>query len=116
MLLLIPPSAGVCAAQPDQRVSWLHDSFQTMTIKKTRHNILPPDVSVRNHFQPGDIGYLVYLHGVLYSKECGWDYTFEAYVAEPLAEFAKSHTQREQIWIVEKDKRIVGFHRHRSCI
>jgi GNAT superfamily N-acetyltransferase len=25
-----------------------------------------------------------------------------------LAEFARSHTDREQIWIVEKDKRIVG--------
>jgi len=36
------------------------------------------------------------------------DSTFDAYVAIPLAEFAKSHSSRERIWISEKDKRIVG--------
>ena len=49
-----------------------------------------------------------WLHGVLYANEYGWDHTFEAYVAGPLADFAKSHTARERIWIVEKDATVAG--------
>ncbi len=79
-----------------------------MAITDAKQCRLPPDVTIRNHLQPGDMGYLTYLHAVLYSKECGWDHTFEAYVAVPLAQFAQSHTQREQIWIVEKGGQIAG--------
>jgi N-acetylglutamate synthase-like GNAT family acetyltransferase len=69
---------------------------------------LPVHVSIRDQLKPGDIGTLTYLHGVLYANEYGWDYTFEAYVAGPLAEFAKTHNERERIWIVEKDGQIAG--------
>jgi GNAT superfamily N-acetyltransferase len=69
---------------------------------------LPVNVSIRNQLKPGDIGTLTYLHGVLYANEYGWDYTFEAYVAGPLAEFAKAHKERERIWIVEKDGQVAG--------
>lgn len=57
---------------------------------------------------PGDVSYLSYLHGIIYASEHGWDHTFEAYVAGPLAEFAKSHSARERIWIVENDGTIAG--------
>jgi N-acetylglutamate synthase-like GNAT family acetyltransferase len=69
---------------------------------------LPPDVTIRSNLKPGDIGYVTYLHGTLYAAEYGWDHTFEAYVAGPLAEFCKSHNDRERIWIVEKDGKIAG--------
>ncbi|MGA9769861.1 MAG: GNAT family N-acetyltransferase [Blastocatellia bacterium] len=69
---------------------------------------LPPGIKIRNDMKPGDIGYLTYLHGTLYGEECGWDYTFEAYVAGPLAEFAKSRNERERIWIVEKEGTVAG--------
>ena len=69
---------------------------------------LPANVTLRYDLKPGDIGYVTYLHGVLYAMEHGWDYSFDAYVAAPLAEFAKSHTDRERIWIVEKDRVIAG--------
>ena len=36
------------------------------------------------------------------------DHTFEALVAELFSEFAKSHGDRERIWIVEKDGRVAG--------
>ena len=65
---------------------------------------LPPDVTIRSTLSPGDIGYVTYLHGTLYAAEYGWDHTFEAYVAGPLAEFGKSHNDRERIWLVEKDR------------
>ena len=71
-------------------------------------NALPADIAVRNILKPGDIGYLTYLHGVLYAAEQGWDYTFEAYVAGPLSDFARSQSDRERIWIVEKDGTVAG--------
>ena len=65
-------------------------------------------ITVRHELRPGDIGYLIYLHGVLYAAEQGWDHTFEAYVAGPVGEFGKSQSDRERIWIIEKDGAIVG--------
>jgi GNAT superfamily N-acetyltransferase len=77
-------------------------------MKHLDRTTLPAGISTRSHLRPGDIGYLTYLHGTLYSKEYGWDHTFEAYVAGPLSEFAKSHSDREKIWIVEKNGTVAG--------
>jgi GNAT superfamily N-acetyltransferase len=65
-------------------------------------------VTVRTNLKPGDIGYIVYLHGTVYAKENGFDPTFEAYVAGPLSEFVRFATDRERLWIAERDGRIVG--------
>jgi GNAT superfamily N-acetyltransferase len=69
---------------------------------------LPPNVTIRHEFKPGDIGYLISLHGTLYAKDCGWDESFETYVAVPLSEFAESRAEHEKIWLVEKDETIAG--------
>ena len=59
--------------------------------------------------KPGDVGYLTYLHGVLYEREYGYDQTFEAYVAGGLAEFVQSFSpDKDRIWLAEMDDRIVG--------
>lgn len=65
-------------------------------------------ISIRNDLRPGDVGYITYLHAILYAPEQGWDHTFDSYVAIPLAEFAMRKSPRERIWIVEKDGRIAG--------
>ena len=65
-------------------------------------------ITIRHQLKPGDIGYIVYLHGTLYAEEYDFDRTFDAYVAEPMAKFVLSQTERERLWIVEKDSRIVG--------
>ena len=49
---------------------------------------LPGGCTVRNELRAGDIGFITYLHGILYAREQGWDSTFEAYVAGALSEFA----------------------------
>jgi GNAT superfamily N-acetyltransferase len=69
---------------------------------------LPPNVTIRHDFKPGDIGYLTYLHGTLYAKDCGWDESFETYVAIPLSEFARTHAEHEKVWLIEKDSTIAG--------
>lgn len=71
------------------------------------HN-LAANIVIRTELKPGDIGSLIYLHGVLYAQEHGWNHTFEAYVAGPLAEFAKSQAPRGRIWIVEESENVAG--------
>ena len=63
---------------------------------------------LRSH-QPGDMGWVVHRHGVLYSQEYGYDETFEALVAEIAAKFIQHlDPRRERCWIAEKDGEIVG--------
>ena len=58
---------------------------------------------------PGDIGWIIHRHGVVYSEEYGFDENFEALVAEILAKFIRKHDpKRESIWIAEQDGERVG--------
>jgi DNA-binding MarR family transcriptional regulator/N-acetylglutamate synthase-like GNAT family acetyltransferase len=59
--------------------------------------------------QPGDMGWIVHRHGVLYAEEYQWNEEFEALVASIVAKFIQSHDpKRERCWIAEKDGEIVG--------
>ena len=63
---------------------------------------------IRTELRPGDLGAIIGLHGRLYAEECGFDPTFEAYVAGPLGEFAERRGARERLWIAENGAGIVG--------
>ena len=45
------------------------------------------DISIRTELQAGDIGYVTYMHGVLYHREYNYSLQFESYVAKGLCEF-----------------------------
>lgn len=77
---------GLLGAQPEHKVPYL----------------------LRPH-QPGDMGWVVQRHGVLYAEEYGWDEQFEALVATIVAAFIQNYEpKRERCWIAEKDGENVG--------
>jgi DNA-binding MarR family transcriptional regulator/GNAT superfamily N-acetyltransferase len=59
--------------------------------------------------QPGDMGWIVQRHAVLYAQEYGWNEQFEPLVARIAARFIERYDGRkERCWIAEKDGQIVG--------
>jgi len=66
-------------------------------------------VHIRTNLRPGDIGYITYLHGVLYAREYQLDHTFEGYVAAGLGEFGKTFDPlKDFLAVAEHANEIVG--------
>ena len=68
------------------------------------------DIAIRTELKPGDLGYVIYRHGKLYSEEYNYGISFEMYVAEGIHEFYKNYDpSKDCVWIAEYDKKIIGF-------
>lgn len=80
-------------------------------------NVRLEDIAIKNELAPGDLGYVLYLHGWYYGREHGYGIGFESYVALGLHEFISRHDPvRDRVWLCEHDRRIVGslFLMHRD--
>jgi DNA-binding MarR family transcriptional regulator/GNAT superfamily N-acetyltransferase len=68
----------------------------------------PPSYVLRPP-RPGDFGWVVNRHGVVYAQEYGWDQSFEALVARIVADYVdhRNPTQ-EAAWIAEVDGEPAG--------
>ncbi len=68
------------------------------------------DVSIRTELRPGDAGWVIHRHGVLYAREYGFDVRFDAYVAAGFAEFLERYDPaRDRVWVCGHEGRMIGF-------
>lgn len=59
--------------------------------------------------EPGDLGWIICQQARLYTKEYGWDWTFEALVAEIVGQFVKAFDpDKEKCWVAEREGEIIG--------
>lgn len=64
-------------------------------------------VTLRSH-RPGDMGYVIHRHGVLYAREYGFNHEFDAYVARDMADFIDTFSADDHLWIAETRGRFSG--------
>jgi DNA-binding MarR family transcriptional regulator/N-acetylglutamate synthase-like GNAT family acetyltransferase len=94
----------------DEIESTMRRIEELLTRKGGSQAITLEDISIRNTMIPGDLGYVVYLHGLLYGIEYDYGIEFETYVAHGLYEFFQNYDQKkDRVWICEHDKRMVLF-------
>ncbi|RCV54758.1 bifunctional helix-turn-helix transcriptional regulator/GNAT family N-acetyltransferase [Marinitenerispora sediminis] len=68
-----------------------------------------PGTVLLRPLRPGDLGWMVQRNAALYAAEYGFDQTYEALVAEIVADYGRSHDpHRETGWIAELDGEPAG--------
>ncbi|TFG73384.1 MAG: N-acetyltransferase [Anaerolineales bacterium] len=73
-------------------------------LKKINH------ITIRTDLKSGDIGYIIYLHGILYKQEYDYGIELESYVAAGISEFYENYNaDRNRVWVCEHDNQIIGF-------
>ncbi|QDP97972.1 GNAT family N-acetyltransferase [Microlunatus elymi] len=64
---------------------------------------------IRSLDRPGDLGWVIMVHGEQYQREFGWNTEFERLVARIVADFADDHDhEHEAAWIAEVGGRRAG--------
>lgn len=101
-----------------QMINSLPDEDQVSIVEsmKTIENVLSrkpacnnEKVSIRNELKPGDVGYLIHLHGWIYAQECGYDHMFEGYVCQTFNKMLEKYNpDKDRLWFAEVNGKIIG--------
>lgn len=87
----------------------VHNMASIETILSNGKNIKLDDISIRTDVRSGDIGYITYMHGLIYKEEYGYSTAFEAYVAESFYEFLINYNpDKDHLWCAEHSGNIIG--------
>jgi len=100
--------AGMLGKLPSPDQARLVNALQA--VEGVLQKDLPPEksISLRSH-RPGDMGWIVERHAVLYHEQDGWGAAFEALVAQIVKDFLENFDAgRERCWIAERDGERVG--------
>jgi len=124
LLLRLTPAGRDAFAPLDQRardeiadlLGGLSDVEQRRLLEATQtisglleHGLKYAEPFVLRPHEPGDMGWVIHRHGVLYRQEYGWNEHFEALVAQICADFITNYDpEREHCWIAEMNSAIVG--------
>jgi len=93
---------------PTDRRARLVAAMDTIEALLSESPELPASYELRQH-QPGDMGWIVQRHAVLYHREYGFDSTMEALASEIVAAFLRNYDpRRERCWIAERAGERVG--------
>ena len=111
-------------ADLDERSRKVAENLLLGLVEEDRHRLLhamqtieaildiepkPPAPYLLRPHRPGDIGWIIHRHGVIYAEEYDFDETFEALVAEILVQFIHKHDpKRECLWIAEQGGERIG--------
>ena len=76
-----------------------------MTLPK---KILEAGISIHHEFAPGDLGQLIYIHGVQNFSDYGFNHFHEAYCAQIAAEYILGQKGRSRAWLAKKEEQVVG--------
>ena len=115
MLALTPKGREACSSLKERSNQWIEGMIRGLEPEQTGslvramdtvERILDPYpkrpalVTIRSH-RPGDIGYVIHRHGVLYAREYGFNHELDAYVAKGMADFIETFSDDDHLWIAE---------------
>lgn len=89
---------------PEEKLDLVHAMERIEEILRPKEGGL---MTIRSH-RPGDIGYVIHRHGVIYAREYGFNAEFDAYVANGMAGFIQNKSLAEHLWIAEFRERFAG--------
>ena len=123
-ILKLTPQGKKTFAGLDERSGKVAEKMLLALVEEDRHRLLhamqtietlldtelkPPAPYLLRPHRPGDIGWIIHRHGVVYAEEYAFDETFEALVAEILVQFIRRQDpKRECLWIAEQAGERIG--------
>ncbi|MEN2487798.1 bifunctional helix-turn-helix transcriptional regulator/GNAT family N-acetyltransferase [Flavobacterium sp. B11] len=87
----------------------LVESMTTIRSLLSENKIAQEHITYRHEINPGDIGYIIYLHGFIYGNESNFSNEFEKYVIKTFYHFLENYSpENDRIWMAEYNNKIVG--------